>query len=29
VQYHPEACPGPRDSDYLFDRFLQMMEVNG
>lgn len=26
VQYHPEACPGPRDSAYLFDRFLQMME---
>ncbi len=28
VQYHPEACPGPQDSSYLFDRFLQMMEVN-
>ena len=28
VQYHPEACPGPRDSAYLFDRFLKMMEVN-
>ncbi|MFR5601163.1 MAG: carbamoyl phosphate synthase small subunit [Lachnospiraceae bacterium] len=27
VQYHPEACPGPQDSSYLFDRFLQMMEV--
>ena len=26
VQYHPEACPGPQDSGYLFDRFLQMME---
>lgn len=25
VQYHPEACPGPQDSDYLFDRFIQMM----
>lgn len=25
VQYHPEAAPGPRDSDYLFDRFLLMM----
>ncbi len=28
VQFHPEACPGPRDSAYLFDRFLKMMEVN-
>ncbi len=27
VQFHPEACPGPRDSAYLFDRFLKMMEV--
>ena len=27
VQYHPEACPGPQDSSYLFDRFLKMMEV--
>jgi carbamoyl-phosphate synthase small subunit len=27
VQYHPEACPGPRDSAYLFDRFIKMMEV--
>ena len=26
VQYHPEACPGPQDSDYLFDRFLDMMK---
>ena len=26
VQYHPEACPGPQDSGYLFDRFLRMME---
>ena len=26
VQYHPEACPGPLDSGYLFDRFLRMME---
>lgn len=25
VQFHPEACPGPLDSGYLFDRFLQMM----
>ena len=28
VQYHPEASPGPKDSAYLFDRFLKMMEVN-
>lgn len=26
VQYHPEACPGPQDSGYLFDRFIRMME---
>ncbi len=26
VQYHPEACPGPQDSGYLFDRFITMME---
>ncbi len=28
VQYHPEACPGPQDSRYLFDRFIQMMRRN-
>lgn len=27
VQFHPEACPGPRDSACLFDRFMKMMEV--
>lgn len=27
VQYHPEACSGPQDSGYLFDRFIRMMEV--
>ena len=27
VQFHPEACPGPQDSGYLFDRFIGMMEV--
>lgn len=27
VQFHPEACPGPQDSGYLFDRFIEMMEV--
>lgn len=25
VQYHPESCPGPQDSRYLFDRFIRMM----
>ena len=23
VQYHPEASPGPHDSDYLFDQFIE------
>ncbi len=27
VQYHPEASPGPHDSEYLFDEFVQMMTV--
>ena len=26
VQYHPESCPGPHDSSYLFDEFISMME---
>jgi carbamoyl-phosphate synthase small subunit len=26
VQYHPEASPGPRDSHYLFRRFVELME---
>ncbi len=25
VQYHPEASPGPQDSHYLFDRFVEMI----
>src|SRR5467141_337141 len=25
VQYHPEASPGPHDSDYLFGQFVEMM----
>ncbi len=25
VQYHPEAAPGPHDSRYLFDQFVEMM----
>ncbi|MBI2568755.1 MAG: glutamine-hydrolyzing carbamoyl-phosphate synthase small subunit [Candidatus Schekmanbacteria bacterium] len=27
VQYHPEAAPGPRDSSYLFRRFLEAIET--
>ncbi len=27
VQYHPEASPGPRDSRYLFERFVGMMKA--
>ncbi len=26
VQYHPEACPGPHDSTYLFERFMGLMK---
>jgi carbamoyl-phosphate synthase small subunit len=25
VQYHPEASPGPQDSHYLFERFVDLM----
>ena len=25
VQYHPEACPGPKDNDYIFDKFLELI----
>ncbi len=28
VQFHPEASPGPADTAYLFDRFIEMMETN-
>lgn len=28
VQFHPEACPGPQDSAYLFEKFIEMMEVD-
>jgi carbamoyl-phosphate synthase small subunit len=28
VQFHPEACPGPVDSNFLFDEFMNMMEVS-
>lgn len=27
LQYHPEASPGPRDSSFLFDDFLEKMQV--
>ena len=27
VQYHPEACPGPHDSNYLFNQFKSMIEA--
>lgn len=26
VQYHPESAPGPHDSEYLFKRFIDLME---
>lgn len=29
VQFHPEACPGPQDSQILFDTFLQFMAEQG
>ena len=27
VQYHPEASPGPHDSQYLFNNFIKLMQV--
>ena len=27
VQYHPESAPGPQDSAYLFDRFIDLMQA--
>lgn len=29
VQFHPEASPGPEDSNYLFDEFIALMERAG
>jgi len=29
VQYHPEASPGPHDSHYLFERFVEMIDGQG
>ena len=26
VQYHPESCPGPQDSGYLFGSFIDTMQ---
>ena len=26
VQFHPEACGGPKDTDYLFDEFVDLMK---
>lgn len=28
VQYHPEASPGPHDSSYLFDQFIENIELH-
>ena len=28
VQYHPEASPGPHDSSYLFDQFIELIKSN-
>ena len=27
VQFHPEACGGPHDTNYLFDKFVNMIDV--
>ena len=26
VQFHPEACTGPKDTSFLFDRFVELMK---
>ena len=28
VQFHPEACAGPKDTEFLFERFIELMEVH-
>lgn len=28
VQFHPEACSGPRDTEFIFNKFISMMEGN-
>lgn len=25
VQFHPEACPGPEDTEYIFDQFIELI----
>ena len=29
VQFHPEACSGPKDTEFLFDKFIKLMGGNG
>lgn len=29
VQFHPDACPGPHDSEYIFDNFITLMQGGG
>lgn len=29
VQFHPEACGGPKDTEYLFDEFILLMDKEG
>ncbi len=29
IQYHSEASPGPRDNEYIFDRFLSLIDDYG
>jgi carbamoyl-phosphate synthase small subunit len=26
VQFHPEGCPGPRDTEFIFDRFIEQIK---
>ena len=28
VQFHPEACPGPEDTAYIFDEFIDLVKTN-
>ncbi|MBW1605655.1 carbamoyl phosphate synthase small subunit [Lactobacillus sp. Sy-1] len=28
VQFHPDACPGPHDSEYMFDKFINLINEN-
>jgi carbamoyl-phosphate synthase small subunit len=28
IQFHPEASPGPHDASYLFQEFIEMMELS-